>query len=187
MHAIRASSEAVAGTVSLVSTTDHAAPLWAPSEDRIQGTNLARYQRWLADERGVQADDYASLWQWSVDNLEDFWASIWDHFDVQASTPYERVLGSREMPGAEWFTGARLSYAQHVLEGHDDSATALHHASELRDLSTVTRGELRAHVARIAGGLKALGVEPGDRVVAFIPNASAASICPRGMACRPAR
>ena len=153
-----------------MSTTDHAAPLWAPSDDRIQATNLARYQRWLADERGVQTDDYESLWRWSVENLEDFWASIWDYFEVRADTPYERVLGSREMPGAEWFTGARLSYAQHVLEGHDDSAVALHHASELRELDTVTRGELREQVARIADGLKALGVEPGDRVAAYMPN-----------------
>ena len=153
-----------------MSTTDPAPPLWAPSEDRIAGTNLARYQRWLAAERGVQADGYDSLWQWSVDNLEDFWASIWDYFEVRAETPYERVLGSREMPGAQWFTGARLSYAQHVLEGHDDSAVALHHASELRELGTVTWGELREQVARIAAGLKAMGVEPGDRVVAYMPN-----------------
>ncbi len=153
-----------------MTTTDPAPPLWAPSEDRIARTNLARYQRWLAAERGVPSDDYASLWQWSVDNLEDFWASIWDYFEVRAETPFERVLGSREMPGAEWFTGARLSYAQHVLERHDDSAVALHHASELRELDTVTWGELREQVARIAAGLKALGVEPGDRVVAYMPN-----------------
>ena len=84
---------------------DQNAPLWAPSEDRIANTNLARYQRWLAEERGVQTGDYESLWRWSVENLEDFWASIWDHFDVRADTPYEQVLASREMPGAEWFTG----------------------------------------------------------------------------------
>ena len=151
-----------------MSTTDQ--PLWTPSQDRIEGTNLTAYQRWLAAERGVHADDYAALWQWSVDNLEDFWASIWDYFEVRAETPYERVLGAREMPGAEWFTGARLSYAQHVLDGHDDSAVALHHASELRELDTLTRGELREQVARIASGLKAMGVGPGDRVAAYLPN-----------------
>ncbi len=153
-----------------MSTTDQPAPLWAPSDERIASTNLARYQRWLADERGVQTDDYASLWQWSVDNLDDFWASIWDHFQVRAAEPYERVLGSSQMPGAQWFPGARVSYAQHILEGHDDGAVAIHHASELRELATLTRGQLRAQVARIAGGLEAQGVEPGDRVVAYLPN-----------------
>jgi len=71
--------------------------------------------RWLAKERGLKFAGYAELWQWSVDDLEAFWQAIWDYFDVRSSTPYERVLADRRMPGAKWFPGARLNYAEHVL------------------------------------------------------------------------
>jgi acetoacetyl-CoA synthetase len=147
-------------------------PLWEPSEERIEHATITRYRRWLEDERGVElaGDDYDALWQWSVDNLDEFWASIWDYFEVEASKPYERVLGDRSMPGAEWFTGARLNYAQHVFRGKDDDEVAIRHASELRDLGEWTWGELRARTAGIAAGLRELGVEPGDRVVAYLPN-----------------
>src|SRR6185295_3413872 len=109
-------------------------------------------------------------WRWSVSDIEGFWASVWAFFDVQASSPYERVLGSRAMPGAEWFPGARLNFAEHVVRATDDQAVAMRHASELRPLGETTRGELRDEVARIARGLRALGVGPGDRVVAYLPN-----------------
>jgi acetoacetyl-CoA synthetase len=131
---------------------------------------MTRFMRWLGAERGIELDGYESLWRWSVDEIEDFWASIWEYFGVEAEQPYERVLGSRAMPGAEWFPGARLSYAQHIFRGRDDSEPAIHHASELRELSTMTWGELYDITARIAGGLRALGVERGDRVVAYMPN-----------------
>ena len=145
-------------------------PLWQPTEERLERSNLTRYARWLADERGVTSEGYEELWRWSVHNLEDFWGSIWDFFEVQAAEPYERVLGSREMPGAEWFGGARLSYVEHIFAGKEDSGPALHHASELRELHTMTWGELRSLTQLVAGGLKALGVGPGDRVVAYVPN-----------------
>ena len=143
--------------------------LWKPSESFQSGTALRRYMRWLGD-RGASVESYDELWQWSVDDLERFWASIWDYFEVDASVPYERVMGSRDMPGAEWFPGARLSYAEHVFRDRDDSAVAIWHASELRGLSGMTWGDLRSLTARIAGGLRALGVGPGDRVVAYLPN-----------------
>ncbi len=145
-------------------------PLWRPGPERIERSNLTAYARWLEREKGVATDAYEELWRWSVDELDAFWASIWDYFEVEAEAPYERVLGSREMPGAEWFPGARLSYAAHVFRAKEDSAPALHHASELRDLETMSWGELRALTARVAAGLKALGVGPGDRVVAYMPN-----------------
>jgi len=144
--------------------------LWTPSQERIERSNMTAYARWLAEERGVETAGYQELWRWSVDNLEDFWRSIWDYYEVEAEQPYEAVLATREMPGARWFPGARLSYAEHVLRGHADADVALHHASELRNLDTVTWGELRAGVAAIAGGLRDLGVSPGDRVVAYMPN-----------------
>jgi acetoacetyl-CoA synthetase len=153
-------------------TADSAAPrlLWEPREDFKAGSSLARYMRWLSDERGVHVTDYDELWQWSVEELDDFWESIWDHFGVSASEPYERVLVSAEMPGAQWFPGARLSYAEHVFRDRDDAAVAIRHASELRDLSELTWGQLRKLTAEIAGGLRDLGVGPGDRVVAYVPN-----------------
>ena len=83
---------------------------------------------------------------------------------------YERVLASREMPGARWFTGARLSYPEHIFRGRDDDAVALRHASELRELDAWTWGRLRAETARLAAALRALGVGPGDRVAAYLPN-----------------
>ena len=149
---------------------DPPALLWQPSAEAVEHTTLTRYMCWLAAERGVEAAGYDALWQWSVDELEDFWRSIWDYFDVRADRPYERVLGSRAMPGSEWFPGARLSYAEHIFRGKDDTAPAIHHASELRGLETMTWGELRSLSARLFAGLRSLGVDAGDRVVAYLPN-----------------
>jgi acetoacetyl-CoA synthetase len=146
------------------------AVLWRPSPERIERAELTRYTRWLEQTRGLDLPDYESLWEWSTTDLEGFWASVWERYDVRASAPYERVLGARAMPGAEWFPGARLNYAEHVLRPRADEAVAIRHASELRPLATMTQGELRAEVARIAGGLRSLGVGPGDRVVAYLPN-----------------
>ena len=105
-----------------------------------------------------------------MDALEDFWASIWEFFDVHASTPYERVLASRAMPGAVWFPGARLNFAEHVFRGRDPGAVAVRHASELRPLAETTWADLRDDTRRVAAALRASGVGPGDRVVAYVPN-----------------
>jgi acetoacetyl-CoA synthetase len=145
-------------------------PLWRPDAKLAQRTTMARYMRWLSERRALGARDYEALWQWSVDDLEGFWASIWDYFQVEASQSPERVLSSRAMPGAEWFPRALLSYAEHIFRGKEDAATAIHHASELRELDTMTWGELRSLTARIADGLRSLGIEKGDRVVAYMPN-----------------
>jgi acetoacetyl-CoA synthetase len=144
--------------------------LWRPDAERIERASITGYARWLERTRGLELPDYQALWEWSTTDLEGFWASIWERFDVVASVPYERVLGSRAMPGAEWLPGARLNFAEHALRARDADAVAIRHASELRPLAEQTRGELRAEVARLAGGLRALGVGPGDRVVAYLPN-----------------
>ncbi|MCD6015633.1 MAG: acetoacetyl-CoA synthase [Solirubrobacterales bacterium] len=145
--------------------------LWTPSAQTVERSNLTRYMRWLEEARGLDFDgDYPALWRWSTDELEDFWASIWEFFGVRASTPYERVLAGREMPGAEWFAGARLNYAENLLADKPAERLAVQHASELRELDSLTWGELRERVARCASALRALGVEPGDRVVAYMPN-----------------
>ena len=132
---------------------------------------MTRYMRWLEAEHGHGFDgSYEALRRWSIDSLDDFWASIWTHFEVRASAPYERVLASRAMPGAKWFTGARLNYAENLLAGKPSDRLALQHASELRELDSITWGELRDQVARASSALRDLGVEPGDRVVAYMPN-----------------
>jgi acetoacetyl-CoA synthetase len=131
---------------------------------------MTRYMRWLADERGHSFDAYQPLWEWSVTELEEFWASIWDFFEVEAASGYSRILPERIMPGARWFEGAELSYAQHIFRGKRDGDVAILHASELRDLDELTWGELAEQVARVAAGLRELGVHRGDRVVAYLPN-----------------
>jgi acetoacetyl-CoA synthetase len=144
--------------------------LWEPPAELVERSRLGEFMRWLAAERGLDFATYDELWQWSVDDLEAFWSAIWDFFGVQADGEYERALGSREMPGAEWFAGARLNYAEHVFADKDDDEIAILHASELRELGELSWGELRAQVAATAAGLRALGVERGDRVVAYMPN-----------------
>jgi acetoacetyl-CoA synthetase len=145
--------------------------LWEPSAELVEYSRLREYMRWLAAERDLNLDTYDELWRWSVEDLEGFWSSIWEFFEVRADGSYEHALGERSMPGAEWFAGTSLNYAEHVFAGKDDDAgVAILHASELRELGEVSWGELRTDVAAVAAGLRALGVERGDRVVAYMPN-----------------
>jgi acetoacetyl-CoA synthetase len=153
-----------------MASVNREAPLWTPPAERAQRTEMARFMRFAGERRGEPFADYGELWSWSVAQLEEFWAAIWDFCAVRCSRPYERVLGSREMPGASWFEGAELNYAENLLSGRDPAGTAVLHASELRELGGLTWGELSEQVAAIAGGLRALGVRRGDRVVAYMPN-----------------
>ncbi len=136
--------------------------LWEPPTERVERALMTRFMR----ERGHGS--YDELWRWSVEDLEGFWASIWDFFGVEGG--YDRVLAASEMPGAEWFPGARVNYAEHLFRGKDDGEVAIVHASELRELSEWTWGDLRRETASMAARLRALGVEKGDRVAAYMPN-----------------
>lgn len=144
--------------------------LWEPSAELVERSRLTEFMRWLERERGLSFAGYEELWRWSVDDLDGFWSAIWEFFDVQADGEPAPVLASREMPGARWFPNAKLNYAEHVFAGKDDAAVAILHASELRELGEVSWGELRRQVAACAEGLRRLGVEQGDRVVAYMPN-----------------
>jgi len=144
--------------------------LWEPSPDLVERSRLNEFRRWLREDRGLDFADYHQLWQWSVDDLEAFWDAIWDFFGVQADGERGAVLGSRAMPGAEWFPGTWLNYAEHVFAGKDENEVAILHASELRELGELRWGELRRQVEAAAGGLRELGVSRGDRVVAYMPN-----------------
>jgi acetoacetyl-CoA synthetase len=137
----------------------------------VSQATLTRYMRWLEAERGVElGGDYHELWRWSVTELEEFWTSVWDFCGVRASVPYTRVLADRTMPGASWFTGARLNYAENLVAGKADDELAILFASELRPLSSMRWAEVRERVAAVAGGLRELGVGEGDRVAAYMPN-----------------
>jgi acetoacetyl-CoA synthetase len=158
-----------------MSSADQQIPVWQPSPEQSEAVDMTRFMRWAGERRGRPFSGYDELWRSSVDELEDFWASIWEFFNVRASRPFERVLDSRRMPGAKWFEGAELNYAENMLKGpagsrRNPAAGAVLHASELRPLDQLSWGELSERVAHAAGGLRALGVERGDRVVAYMPN-----------------
>src|SRR5918998_1339916 len=144
--------------------------LWEPSEGFKEDSNISSYMGWLREEKNLSFDDYAGLWEWSVTDLEGFWTCVWEYCDVKASKPYERVLAKREMPGAEWFTGAQLNYAEHAFKNTRADEPAILHQSEVRPLGQMSWRELRERTAALAAGLKSMGVERGDRVVAYLPN-----------------
>ncbi len=138
--------------------------LWEPSAEQIAGATLTRYMQ----AHGFE--DYDALWRWSVDDLEGFWGSIVRFFDVRFSEGGSVVLSDRSMPGAKWFPGSKVSFAEHVFRGKDDGEVAIRHQSESRPLGEWTWARLRSETAAIAAGLRALGVVQGDRVVAYMPN-----------------
>jgi acetoacetyl-CoA synthetase len=155
-----------------VAETAEGTRLWEPSEEFKENARISDYMKWLKAERDLAFESYNDLWEWSVTDLEGFWASVWEYCGVGASQPYETVLAKRDMPGAEWFPGARLKYAEHVLENAAGrlEEPALVHQSEVRALGEVSWGELRDRTAALATGLRAMGVERGDRVAAYLPN-----------------
>ena len=151
--------------------TDAAKVLWTPRADALTSSQAGRFIGWLQENRGISFDGYDELWHWSVSELEQFWGALWEFFGVRAHTRYHRVLSSREMPGATWFEGARLNYAEHALGLDEDrSRIAVIAHSQTRAPIELTFGDLREQVARARAGLKRLGVGPGDRVVAYMPN-----------------
>src|SRR6202011_1329855 len=118
--------------------------------ERIERATLTRYTEWLGATRGLEFEDYQSLWRWSVDELEAFWGSIVEFFDIHFESAPEHVLGRSSMPGAEWFGGGRLSYPEHMFRGRDPDAVAIRHASELRPLGEWTWSELSSQTAAVA-------------------------------------
>lgn len=152
--------------------------LWTPSVEFKENSNLGRYMAWLRQERGLAFPDYDALWRWSTDEVEAFWASIWDYFGVISDHPYSSVLSSREMFGARWFEGSRVNYAEHLLraETRFPEQVVFHHSSELRPLARMTWRELGNQVRLLATKLRQLGVEPGDRIASYMPNIPEAAV-----------
>jgi acetoacetyl-CoA synthetase len=150
--------------------------LWEPSENIKQQANLTKYMQWLESEKGLHFDDPEKLWEWSVISLEDFWASIWEYFQITSSKPFIDVLAERKMPGARWFSGAELNYAEHIFRNATASRPALVFQSEKKPLTEISWEELRQKVNTVAQALRAMGVQRGDRVVSYLPNIPEATI-----------
>ncbi|MFC4559525.1 acetoacetate--CoA ligase [Virgibacillus kekensis] len=144
--------------------------LWEPDEKRKQQSNIYNYMKWLRQHKNLHFDDYHSLWKWSVDELETFWKSIWEYFDLQAEKPYQTVLTSHEMPGAKWFPEATINYTEHIFRDRDKDKPAIIHASETRNTNEITWGELYRQTAAMQQTLMDLGVTKGDRIVAYTAN-----------------
>ncbi|WP_032899516.1 acetoacetate--CoA ligase [Pseudomonas sp. Ag1] len=154
----------------------HGQLLWQPSPGHIQRARLTRYLNWLQQERDITFTDYHALWRWSVNDLDAFWQSIWDHFHVQASSPPRAVLGARTMPGAQWFPGAQLNFAEHILRNERENSDALLYVSETDTLQGMPWPDFANQVRTLATYLRELGIRPGDRVVAYLPNIPEAMI-----------
>lgn len=152
--------------------------LWSPSPERAAGTTMARFQRWLAAERGLDFADYPAMWEWSVSDPDGFWSAIWEHFGLRASNPHSAILAERQMPGAVWFPGAEVNYADQMLRRAETAPddTALIVQSETFGRSEHSWGAMRQQVANVAAALSEMGVRRGDRVVAVLPNTEAALI-----------
>lgn len=144
--------------------------LWQPSEEKIHQSNLYRFIRFVKDRFTLDLNNYAELYDWSVTNIPDFWACMWDFAEIRYSKTYDRVLDQAEtMPGNKWFEGARLNFAENLLR-HRDDRVALIFKGESNPTVRITYADLYDEVARVATSLKAMGVGTGDRVVGFMPN-----------------
>jgi acetoacetyl-CoA synthetase len=151
-------------------TRPDAEPSWEPDAACFEAAGITAFARWAGARTGRDLTAYRDLWAWSIEDVGVFWTAIWDYFDIEASSPARDALGSRTMPGAQWFPGAQLSYARHIFRDRADDDVALHHASEIRPLDIWTWGRLKAETAGIARSLKDVGVRPGDVVAAYLPN-----------------
>ncbi len=145
-------------------------PLWTPTPERIANANITSFTKFVNGSHGTSLEGYDELYQWSVDNIPEFWGAMWEFADVVHSAPYERVLGKATMPGAQWFEGARLNFAENLLRNRSDATAAISvmEGGEVR--STVTFNELYSQVAKLAQFFKESGVGVGDRVAGFMPN-----------------
>ena len=145
-------------------------PLWSPSEEWIKKSNISRFIDYVNGKQGKRLKTHADLYQWSIENTPDFWARVWEFADIKASRGYDQVVDSlRRMPGAKWFSGARLNFAENLLRYRDDRLAFIF-KGETQKYARMTYRELYTAVARLARSLRELGVKPGDRVAAYMPN-----------------
>ena len=144
--------------------------LWTPSPARTAASNLTKFSQWLKEHRGLDFADYQAMYEWSVADVDALWGALWEYFNPKVSAQPTAVLGKRTMPGAEWFPGAVLNYAENLMAKAVPGQTALIHFNERDAAVEMSWDELGSQVRRLATALRSLGVEPGDRVVGCLPN-----------------
>jgi acetoacetyl-CoA synthetase len=144
--------------------------LWKPSQEQINQANLTKFINFVNVKYALKIGSYDELYQWSIEKIPDFWASVWEFTGIKASHSYDEVVDDlNKFPGAKWFPGARLNFAENLLR-YRDSRTAFIFRGETQQSAIMTYAELYASVARLAASLRAIGVRPGDRVAAYMPN-----------------
>ncbi len=150
--------------------SDQHPKLWEPSKEFIMNSNLKEYEQWLIKNRGIRFFSYRKLWEWSVDDVGRFWGSIWDYFEVIHHSGYDKVLGTEKMPGALWFEGATLNYAEHIFRKKSNDQPALLFKAEDKEVKEISWEELESKVASVRTFLMNEGIGKGDRVAAYLPN-----------------
>jgi acetoacetyl-CoA synthetase len=144
--------------------------MWTPSPEWVAEANITKFGDWLGRTRQLQFADYQAMRRWSVEHLDNFWEAIWEYFDVQTSSPYKCVLARREMPGAEWFPGARINYASCIFRKRRTDRPALIYSGEGKDFAELDWAEMERRVRSLADWLREIGIRPGDRVSTYLTN-----------------
>lgn len=144
--------------------------LWRPSPDFIKNSNLKKFESWLHTEKGLSFENYDEIWKWSIEEVEDFWESVWQYFEIIAHAPYKKVLSGNIMPGVEWFEGATLNYAEHIFRQKKDDQNAIVFCQEGQSPKHISWEELEQKVTIFQQYLIKKGIGKGDRVVAYLPN-----------------
>ena len=145
-------------------------PLWTPSEERKRDANITRFINEINTRHKLHLDSYTGLYEWSIENIRDFWAAVWDFAEIKASQPFDQIVADlTKFPGATWFPGARLNFAENLLRYRDDQLAFLF-KGETQTSKQMTYAELYDEVARLARSLREAGVGVGDRVVGYMPN-----------------
>lgn len=158
------------GCMSDLKAIEEGALLWKPSDEQIQNANLTRFRMWINKKIGTDFQDYHQLWEWSVTEIESFWELIAEYYDVTFHTPYKQVLMERSMPGAVWFEGATLNFAEYIFTQKQEDSPAILFKRESQDLEHISWDKLEAEVQKTAAAFRALGVQKGDRIAAYLPN-----------------
>ncbi|MFB7225216.1 acetoacetate--CoA ligase [Streptomyces sp. NPDC056227] len=150
--------------------------LWSPSRSTAESSNVAAFMRWLSTTRGLSFSDYTELWRWSTTDVPAFWSAVWEFYGLDAVSSYDEVLADPSMPGASWFPGARLNFAEQCFAHATDERPALITVAEGGAPAETSWQQLRSQVATVAASLRDMGVGPGDRVAGYLPNTAHAVI-----------
>lgn len=144
-------------------------PLWTPSPAVVDNANLTKYQQWLSINKKLSFSSFDDLWQWSINSKEEFWRSLWEYFSIEHDGNYSHVTNEKPMPHTQWFEGTSLNYAEHIFRNYKDDQPAIIFKSEKTSLQEISWAQLKKQVAAVQQFLKTKGVQPGDRVAAYIP------------------